>query len=245
VVLNGVIVRICFTLENWCAFLPDQAEGQASYLLSSDDALNVSFLPPMKRRRLSNLSKLSLRLAHTVAPDFQGYCVFGSQHGELVTTQGLLESIVQGEIVSPAGFSASVHNTAVGMHSINTKNTFPCTSLAAGIDTLAMCFVEAAALLTSGEAQEVLLVCADDVVPGDLADYVEGNEIRGFATLVKSVDNPVGRAICLTQEDGNNKTEKNESIRSIVSFLVNEKGKEQDPVVVPGETGQWRWQYEC
>ena len=239
--LNGVIVGISFTIENWRAFLPDQAEEPAGHLLSSDDALNVSFLPAMKRRRLSNLSKLSLRLAHTVAPDFQGFCVFGSQHGELVTTQGLLESIVQGDIVSPAGFSASVHNTAVGMHSINTKNTFPCISLAAGFDTLAMCFVEASALLNAGKAQEVLLVCADDVVPGDLADYVEGNEIQGFAALIKPVNNPAGKAISLTQEDSVGKTNKNESIQSIVSLLV----KEQGSVVVPSETGQWRWQYAC
>ena len=142
VALSGVNVGTGITLDNWSAFLPAQVGGHNQHLLNADEALDVSFLPPMKRRRLSRLSRLSLRLAHTVAPDFQGYCVFGSQHGELVTTQGLLESVVKGEIVSPAGFSASVHNTAVGLHSINCKNNYPCTSVAAGLDTLAMCFVE-------------------------------------------------------------------------------------------------------
>lgn len=231
---------IGFTLENWCAFLPGRTEGQARGLLSADEALDVSFLPPMKRRRLSNLSRLSLRLAEVVAPDFQGYCVFGSQHGELITTQKLLESIVQGEIVSPAGFSASVHNTAVGLHSINVNNTYPCTSLSAGMDTLAMCFVEACALLESGEAQQVLLVCADDVVPEGLAGYVDENEMRGFAAMIKSADHTDGRAITLSQIGAGNKTKENESIRSLVSFIGNTG---QDSVVVPGETGQWRWQY--
>ena len=227
-------------LENWCAFLPGQVEGSTSGLLSADEALDVSFLPPMKRRRLSNLSRLSLRLAEVVAPDFQGYCVFGSQHGELITTQKLLESIVQGEIVSPAGFSASVHNTAVGLHSINVRNTYSCTSLSAGIDTLAMCFVEACALLETGEAQQVLLVCADDVVPEGLAGYVNKNEMRGFAALVKPADNTVGRAVILSQTSAGNKPKKKDPIRSLVSFLGNTG---QESVVVSGETGQWRWQH--
>lgn len=232
-------------LDNWCAFLPKHAEGNDQHLLSADEALDVSFLPPMKRRRLSKLSRLSLRLAHTVAPDFQGYCVFGSQHGELVTTQGLLESIVQGEIVSPAGFSASVHNTAVGLHSINCKNTYPCTSIAAGLDTLAMCFIETQALLLSHEAQEVLLVCADDVVPEGLADYVAENELKGFAALIRSGDTDTGKVITLKQEQqaqdgmGDNK-ENYESIGSLVSLL---EAAGQGSVVMPGEMGQWRWQY--
>lgn len=243
-VIDGVNVGTAVRLENWCAYLPDMVEGQEqpSSLLSADDALNVSFLPAMKRRRLSNLSKLCLRLAHTVAPDFQGYCVFGSQHGELVTTQALLESIVQGEIVSPAGFSSSVHNTAVGLHSINCKNTYPCTSIAAGTDTLAMCFIEAYALLKSGEADKVLLVCADDVVPDGLASFVDNNELRGFAAVIKKADAKTGGTLILSQEGKREQTERNEAIRLVASFLYN---SEQDSVLVPGETGQWRWQYKC
>jgi hypothetical protein len=244
-VYHGVNVGISFTLENWSAYVADRGEGDSRHLLSTEQVLDVSFLPPLKRRRLSKLSRMSLRLAHTVAPDYQGYCVFGSQHGELVTTQGLLESIVQGEIVSPAGFSASVHNTAVGLHSINCKNTYPCTSIAAGIDTLAMCFIESVALLNSGEANEVLLVCADDVVPDSLDEFVEDNEMQGFATLVKPGKKNADKLIGLSQikqdisgfrQNGT----KNESIRSLVSLLEDSK---RDYMDVPGEIGLWRWQY--
>lgn len=244
--LNGVIVETGLTLDNWCAFISSKANGEDRHLLNADQALDVSFLPPIKRRRLSKLSRLCLRLAQTVAPDYQGYCVFGSQHGELVTTQGLLESIVQGEIVSPAGFSASVHNTAVGLHSINCNNTYPCTSIAAGLDTLAMCFVETQALLQSGEAQEVLLVCADDMVPEGLADYVDENELKGFAARVrlgKSAGDGVItlQQVPLTQDRAGEQIKVFESIRSLVSLLI-EDGK--NSVVMPGETGQWRWQYD-
>lgn len=246
-VLIGVNVGICFRLDTWSAYLADRAEGDDYHLLSTQGVLDVSFLPPLKRRRLSNLSRMSLRLAHMVAPDYQGYCVFGSQHGELVTTQGLLESIVQGDIVSPAGFSASVHNTAVGLHSINCQNRYPCTSIAAGIDTLAMCFMETAALLNSGEAKEVLLVCADDAVPEDLAGFVTDNVMQGFAAVVKSSESGADNKITLEQFNQipggtDNDTQKNESIRLLVSLL--ETNRQGSVLEMPGEIGLWRWQYD-
>ena len=242
-VLNGVNVATGLSLGNWCAFLPDQAKGEDSHWLSAEQALDVSFLPPLKRRRLSKLSRLSLRLAHTVAPDYQGYCVFGSQHGELVTTQGLLESIVQGEVVSPAGFSASVHNTAVGLHSINCKNTYPCTSIAAGQDTLAMCFIETGALLQTGEAKQVLLVYADDELPEGLACFVKDNEPKGFAALVKLGDAAADNILNLEQQvqvGEEEQTKLSESIRSLVSLLTKTG---LISMVTPGEIGQWRWEY--
>jgi hypothetical protein len=235
----GVCVKTGVKLDRWSAYLTDMAEGHyREELIEDEEALDVSFLPPLKRRRLSRLSRLSLRLAHAVAPDFKGYCVFGSQHGELVTTQALLESIVEGEIVSPAGFSASVHNTAVGLHSINCKNTYPCTSVAAGLDTLAMCLVESSALLTSGEAREVLLVYADDSVPQGLAEFVDINDMRGFAALIKPADSVGGITMTLGLEEADPSMEKTEAVRSLVGFLMKTGG----PVVMPGETGQWRWQ---
>ena len=244
-VFYGVNVEINFTLTNWSAYVADRIEGDNQHLLSTEQILDVSFLPPLKRRRLSNLSRMSLRLAHSIAPDYKGYCVFGSQHGELVTTQGLLESIVQGEIVSPAGFSASVHNTAVGLHSINCKNTYPCTSIAAGIDTLPMCFAESFAILNSGEASEVLLVFADDVVPDSLAGFVDGNEMRGFAALVKPGDETADKKLrlrLLKQQSGGlpQEQKENNSVRSLVSLLEN---TEQRSIDMPGEDGRWRCQH--
>lgn len=174
-----------FSLVNWCGFLPQAPESTpGSCYLSPDLAMDVSFLPPLSRRRLSRLSKLSLRLAHETAPGYVGYCVFGSQHGELVTTQGLLEDLIRGEMMSPAGFSASVHNTAVGLHSIHQNNPYPCTSIAAGLDTVPACFMEAIALLAAG-AKDVLIVYADDSVPSPLDEFcTDNNQPKGLAALI-------------------------------------------------------------
>ena len=228
-----------FSIVDWCAYSPRLDSACDSRLLDDDIALNVSFLPPMSRRRLSKLSKLCLRLAHEVAADYQGYCVFGSQHGELVTTQGLLESIVGGDLVSPAGFSASVHNTAVGLHSINNKNTYPCISLAAGLDTLTSCFIEASAILEQQAVDNVLVVVADDKVPEGLAQYLDINERRGFAALVSKAGQ--GNEVYLEQSNINRIDKNLEPVEQLATFLLTGESGTCD---LAGEVCDWQWRYD-
>ncbi len=230
-----------FSLMNWRAYSPQQFPGGDSYLLSDDMATNVTFLPAISRRRMSKLSKLSLRLAQECAPDYHGYAVFGSQHGELVTTQGLLESIAQGEVVSPAGFSASVHNTAVGLHSISNRNVYPCTSISAGRDTLPACFIEACSLLRNG-ARQVLLVYADDAVPAPLDTFVIGNnQLRGFGALLTAGDAQQSGTFELVQMESGAADRNIEPLEGLIAFL--RQRPETGKMDIAGEMFDWRWQY--
>lgn len=230
-----------FSIQNWRALAPGLDGLDDPHLLTAEHATDVTFLPAISRRRISTLSRLCLRLAYEVAADYQGYCVFGSQHGELVTTQRLLESIVSGEQVSPAGFSASVHNTAVGLHSIHNHNTWPCTSLAAGLDTLASCFIEASAILEQTGSAQVLVVVADDPVPEPLDSFVSGNRQRGFAALITAA-----QTSCHIQlgagSPGDPSVSDNisEPLSQLAAFLV--KGQ-PGSCVLPGEMSEWYWQY--
>ncbi len=235
-------MRINFALEAWCAFSPNWLQHNAVELLDRDTATDVKFLPAIKRRRLSSLSRLSLRLAYTISPEYQGNCVFGSQHGELMTTQGLLQSIVDEQVVSPAGFSASVHNTAVGLHSINNQNTAACTSIAAGLDSIAMCFVEAYALLQREEVSKVLVVFADDKVPNELADFVAINQLHGFAAMVR-LDNDSNRTflkrVQLEQIEKKVELIDKDPIDPLIGCLL-----EGHPVCsTMGEINNWKWQF--
>ena len=227
-----------FAIDNWCACSPELDPADDTRFLDDETSLNVSFLPAMSRRRLSKLSKLCLRLAHEVAPGYQGYCVFGSQHGEIVTTTGLIDSIVQGELVSPAGFSSSVHNTSVGLHSINNKNTYPCTSLAAGIDTLAVCFIEASALLYTTPAEQVLVVVADDLIPDVYEPYLELNQKRGFAALISKAEAKASFEVHALHSQQVDKSV--EPVANLATFLV--KG-EAGACDLPGELFDWQWRY--
>ena len=234
-------MRTGLSLSSWCAYSPEYCEHSVTSLLNQDTAVDVSFLPAMKRRRLSRLSRLSLRMAHNVAPEFQGHCVFGSQHGELVTTHGLLQSIVANDVVSPAGFTASVHNTAVGLHSINCRNTASCTSIAAGVDTLAMCFVEAFGILAQQPSERVLVVYADDSVPAPFADFVNPNHLRGLAALVSLAQQQNRPAIGLELEKSLNDDEMldDDPINPVIKGLLGESSV----CNTRGEAGDWSWRF--
>ncbi len=234
------ILSARFYLDKWAAFSSGQRyPGQSEFgvVLDNETAKDVSFLPALSRRRLSGLSKLTLRLAHECMPDYQGYCVFGSQHGELQTTQKLLESIVNDELMSPAGFSSSVHNTAVGLHSINNRNIFPCTSIAAGLDTLTMCFIEAYSLLENNITDQVLVVFADDTIPDDLARFSEyKNERHGFAALIKN--NGTGYPIQIEPRDKPNSHE-SDQLLALVDAL--QGTNDSTALLMQGETVDWQW----
>ena len=70
--------------------------------------------------------------------------------------------------MSPLRFAGSVHNAASGQIAIATQNQGFTTSIAAGLDTLAMAIVEAQALLQTGEP-EVLILLGDLDPPAHLA----------------------------------------------------------------------------
>lgn len=84
--------------------------------------------------------------------------VFGSMHGEIQTAIDLLDMLRDENVMSPARFKNSVHNTAAGIHSIATGNRSFTTAVAAGPSTLAMCLLEAMALLGTDEETVVVAV---------------------------------------------------------------------------------------
>lgn len=228
-------------LQNWCAYHSDSSSAGADVaarLLDEERAFDVSFLPALRRRRLSRLSRLCLRLAHQVSPGFQGYCVFGSQHGELVTTVTLLEQISQGELPSPAGFSASVHNTAAGLHSINTGNEQPYTSVAAGLDTLPICFLEAWSILTNRLTDKVLVVFADDVVPVIYRPFTEqGSAAYGMAALVDLA--PGGKQIRVAADYRGEREEDMQGMLQLITLLL--AGEAAANMLWQGESHNWMW----
>ena len=105
---------------------------------------DVSFIPPMLRRRMTNIEKIAISLAHTVAPATPEYqIVFASRFGEWQQTIDLIKQFYTDREMSPAGFSNSVHNAAAGHLSLLTHNTQSYTSIAAGERTIEMGLLDA------------------------------------------------------------------------------------------------------
>ncbi len=175
---------ITCTLLGWAGWAPGIATPEqwrdwrnGKLALDPDGAPPpVSFIPALQRRRLSRLSRLSLTVAYDCAAGNHSLpTVFASRHGEIYRTQGLLTDLAAGEPLSPMAFSLSVHNTASGLYAICSGNTAPSTAIAAGRDTLAMAFIEAAGVLL--QHPEVLLVFADEPLPPDYASFTDEHTV--------------------------------------------------------------------
>jgi hypothetical protein len=86
--------------------------------------------------------------------------VFASRWGEIGVTVKLMKQFhAEGEM-SPAGFSASVHNAAPGAFSLLTKNHAPYTAIAARERSL-----EAGLLETFALRREAIFVYAEEATP--------------------------------------------------------------------------------
>ncbi len=124
---------------------------------------DVSFIPPMARRRMSILEKIAVSLASKIAPETPDYrVVFASQFGEWDQTIRLIKQFYSDCEMSPAGFSNSVHNAALGHLSLLTKNHESYTSIAAGAQTLEMGLLESFTTKTP-----VLFIYSEEKTPDE------------------------------------------------------------------------------
>lgn len=169
--------EIDVTIDHWAAWAPglesrrdwlDWAAGNKC--IATDDVVpEVTFVKPMVRRRLSRLTKMSLRVAHacetrdeTAAPEEKTFYVFCSQLGEYARTINLLQALSRDEPLAPAAFSHSVHNTSAGIYSIINENKSSFATVASGPATLEAGFVDAWTALQSGAYDRALVVYHDE-----------------------------------------------------------------------------------
>ena len=105
---------------------------------------DLSFVPPMVKRRFSPLQKVVFALLNRVAPKGTSpKVVFASQGGEVKLTGDLVRTFNADGDVSPWKFSSSVYNAAVGLYSVFAGNRSTYTAIAAVDETVENSLVEA------------------------------------------------------------------------------------------------------
>ena len=104
--------------------------------LTSFDETDVSFLPPIIRRRLSNLDKAVISLLNKTICENTQNIVFSSRFGEEERLLKIIEQYTIEKEVSPNTFSGSVHNYPVGFFLLNSKKPIPYNALSAAENTI-------------------------------------------------------------------------------------------------------------
>ena len=153
-----------FTVASYAAWRAEGADGTVA-------KPDVSFIPPLERRRLTGVERAALAVAWQVRPEGEVPVVFASRWGEIGVTVKLMTQFHADREMSPAGFSASVHNAAPGAFSLLTHNHAPYTAIAARERSLEAGLLEAlaqgaAARSVSGPYQgAVVFVFAVEATP--------------------------------------------------------------------------------
>ena len=237
------MIKIEFNIKGWLALSPglNTREQWQHWLDNSkqwpaeDNHVPANLIPPMQRRRMSSLSKITVQAALQLSQNQPvDYIIFASRHGELTRTVTLLEDIISGQDASPMAFSQSVHNTAAGLFTIASKRATPVTSLAATENSLSSALIEAYCYLAENPDHNVLLVDFDEPLPALYQQYeTQDYQYYALALLITS-----GADYSLTI------TEKAQKIASkmphaldFIDFLINQD-KQQ---MIQGRCKQWIW----
>lgn len=198
-----------FTVADWAAWAPGltgaedwRAWAKRPYLPHGDDTPPLAEVPAMQRRRIERLGRMAMQAAYWCQPAQAGAVplVFASRHGDPARSLELLDTLVRGEAMSPAGFSLSVHNAIAALYSIVRNERGNYVALAAGAATAEAALVEAAGLLADG-APEVLVVLYDAVLPEVFRTYADEPDPY-YAWCWRVVSAGEGTRIALTHAAG-------------------------------------------
>lgn len=127
-----------------------------SHKNSSDD---LSSIPPLLRRKLGSTDKIALASIIDVFDDKIEEIVFSSQYGEIERLKKIISQYQEFDEVSPAQFSASVHNYAVGFFTLYKKLNIPYFALSSGENSISAGLVKSVISKNS----RTLFVYADKV----------------------------------------------------------------------------------
>lgn len=109
---------------------------------NAQEKIDLSFLPPMSRRKLSLVDKAALSVMNTAYTGGDVEIVFASQYGELDRLDKIISQYQQDNEVSPFTFSTSVHNCIAGQFSLLNGIKKSYNALAAGKNTFSAGLLE-------------------------------------------------------------------------------------------------------
>lgn len=133
--------------------------------------LDLSFIPILERRRLSDSSKIAFGLLKTVE---SMPIIFSSQKGEINRCFDMLKDLAIYKITSPTAFSLSVLNSTPALLAIASKNHSEILALSAR-DSLECALLNAYLMLCDG-SKSCLVISYDEAI--------ESKEISAIAMCV-------------------------------------------------------------
>jgi hypothetical protein len=145
---------------------------------SGSESPEISFADPMLRRRLSQISKMTIQVVHDLLPlDEDTKMIFLSFRGELSRQYKINRMLIEDQSLMPAAFSLSVFNAPIALASqaLGLKGGY--SAVYPGSDSFAAGLAAAKAALLAGTKDELVFVYADEEVPPEYADVSHGDSL--------------------------------------------------------------------
>jgi len=177
-----------------CAWAPPGIETPGDWerwargeleIVNGPQAPDISFTDPMFRRRLSQISKMTIRVVHDLLPAGENTKIlFVSFRGELSRQCQINSMLIEDNAILPAAFSLSVFNAPAALASISLGLKGGYSALFPGGNSFAACLSMARAFFSCGR-EELVFVYADEQPPPEYARYFDGDApAAAFALLL-------------------------------------------------------------
>lgn len=153
-------------LHRWRAWLPERAGEDMPACILTDEKPAASSVPALLRRRLTPLGRAVCTLLGDMAAHERTTMpvLHASRHGDGHRPLDMLDTLFEGEPLSPARFGLSVHNAVLGVYSIAFGNHTSMAALAAAGEEFEALLSEARGYLFDGR-DSVMLILTDSPVP--------------------------------------------------------------------------------
>jgi len=154
--------------KEWDEWAQDKRE-----IIIDSKSPDLSFTEPMFRRRLSQISKMTVHVVHDLLPVAEDTKIlFLSFRGEISHQYKINKTFIEDNDIMPAGFSLSVFNAPAALASIafNLKGGY--SAIYPGGNSLKAGLSLAEAAFRNGEAEELIFVYADEIIPNEYKDIV-------------------------------------------------------------------------
>ena len=159
----------------WAPGLEDDPEKWEKWLKGEDrieksaSAPKLEYTDPLFRRRLSQISKMTVHVVHELLEkedfDKDTKLVFVSLRGEIAREFSINRGIINENMILPAGFSLSVFNTPVALAAIAFGLTGGYSAVYPSKGDFSSALKNAFAPVLCGDEEKIVLVCADELVP--------------------------------------------------------------------------------
>ena len=159
----------------WAPGLEDDPEKWEKWLKGeeaverSSSAPKLEYTDPLFRRRLSQISKMTVHVVHALLEkcsfDKDTKIVFVSFRGEIAREFSINKGIINEKMILPAGFSLSVFNTPIALATIAFGLTGGYSAVYPSKGDFPSALKTAVAPVLCGDEKKIVLVYADELVP--------------------------------------------------------------------------------